>query len=458
MTEPRKTDSTCLFALILMALIGAGFFGSGAASAATEPDPATQTDVTTLSQSYESSEPWVPGEVLVQKTAESTPVTVQVPVGADPLEVARKLQARPGILAASPNFIARASAFPNDPGVQPWKSGPSGGWIEKQWNFLDSPGGIDVTGAWKNLRKAGRPGADGVRIAVIDSGIAYRNYGRGRFLKSPDLKRSHIGNGRDFVDNDRIPLDRYGHGTHIASTIGETTNNGVGLTGIAYRSKMIPVRVLNRNGFGTTRDITDGVRWAANHNVKIAVMSLNFPCGQKSKVLTNALQYAHDRGVVLVASAGNNGATFCPSLPATGPGVIAVGASTAGGCLADYSFRSEEITLTAPGGGRGQIDCPTASVNRPVMQLSMLFEQPTRFGIETRWIGTSMAAAHVAGAAAMVIASDVLGAKRGPRQVRDRLTGTASTPAYAGTSPDNGFGAGIVDVARATDPGVLTGS
>ena len=315
-----------------------------------------------------------------------------------------------------------------------------------------------MTGAWKNLRKAGRPGAEGVRIAVIDSGIAYRNYGHGRFLKSPDLKRSHIGNGRDFVDNDRIPLDRYGHGTHIASTIGQTTNNGIGLTGIAYRSKMIPVRVLNRNGFGTTRDITDGVRWAANHNVKVAVMSLNFPCGQKSKVLTNALQYAHDRGVVLVASAGNNGATFCPSLPATGPGVIAVGASTAGGCLADYSFRSEQITLTAPGGGRGQIDCPTDTVNRPVMQLSMLFEQPTKFGIETRWIGTSMAAAHVAGAAAMVVASDVLGAKRGPRQVRDRLTGTAAIPAYAGTAPDNGFGAGIVDVARATDPGVVTGS
>ncbi len=458
MTEPRKTDSTCLFALILTALVAVGIFSSGAASAATEPDPAAQTDEVSLSQSYESAEPWVPGEVLVQKTAASAPVTVQVPEGADPVAVARRLQARPGIAAASPNFIARASAFPNDPGVQPWKSGPTGGWAGKQWNFLGSPGGIDVTGAWKNLRKAGRPGADGVRIAVIDSGIAYRNYEHGRFLKSPDLKRSHIGNGRDFVDNDRIPLDRYGHGTHIASTIGQATNNGIGLTGIAYRSKMIPVRVLNRNGFGTTRDITDGVTWAANHNVKVAVMSLNFPCGQKSKVLTNALQYAHDRGVVLVASAGNNGATFCPSLPATGPGVIAVGASTAGGCLADYSFRSNKITLTAPGGGKGQIDCPDASLNRPVFQLSMLFEQPNRFGIEKRWIGTSMAAAHVAGAAAMVLASDVLGGKRGPRQVRDRLTATAITPAYAGSAADNGFGAGIIDVARATDPGVLTGS
>ena len=470
MTATKLRHVICLIALVFPAgllLSAAGGFSADGAEA-----PEAAPEQSSLEQTFESPEPYVPGEVVVQRKGEEFSDTVQVPEGADPAAVAKQLQARPNITAASPNYIARASSTfdPNDQGVQPWKTAPAGGWADKQWNFLpcstlcglpgasgqkQSRGGINVLGAWKNLRKAGRPGAKGVRIAVIDSGVAYRNY-KTRFRKSPDLKRSHIGNGRDFVDNDKLPLDRYGHGTHITSTISEATNNGIGLTGIAYGAKILPVRVLNANGFGTTREITNGVRWAANHHAKVAVMSLNFPCGDTSKVLSDALSYAHSKGVILVASAGNQGSTTCPSLPATGPGVIAVGGSTAGGCLANYSFRSPEIALTAPGGGPGYPDCPYAAKDRPVFQLSMRFEDPRNFAIENRWEGTSMAAAHLAGAAAMVVASGVLTDGTGPRQVRDRLIATARMPDYASPTPDSGFGAGIIDAARATDPAVVT--
>ena len=471
MTRPETRNPAALFALILTATVLLGVLGGNRATASDQPETTGIAPDASLQQTFNSDDPYVAGEILVQKTADSAPVTVRIPEGSDPVEFAKKLQARPGVNAASPNFVARASSLPNDPGIQPWKSGPRGGWTSKQWNFLpcgsfcgqadtgvnQSIGGINVVGAWKNLRKAGHPGAEGVRVAVIDSGIAYRNYKRG-YRKSPDIRRNHVGNGYDFVGRDKLPLDSYGHGTHIASTIGQSTNNGVVLTGIAYRAKLLPVRVLNSNGFGTTREITDGVRWAANHHAQVAVMSLNFPCGDKSKILTNALQYAHSRGVVLVASAGNAGATTCPSLPATGPGVIAVGSSTAGACLADYSFESPEITVVAPGGGSGHADCATASKNRPIFQLSMRLQSPTKFAIEKRWVGTSMAAAHVAGAAAMVIASGVLVNSHSPKQVRDRLVGTTRTPAYAEGDPGSGFGAGIIDAGRATDPNVTVGS
>ena len=154
-------------------------------------------------------------------------------------------------------LAAPAEAWiPNDPGT----SGVPGGWQQDQWNFL--PGtGIDAPRAWDNLIAAGRPGGRGVKIAVVDSGVSYK--------RSPDLSTIRFTHGYDFcaragrgdvacVGHDRTPDDDYGHGTHIASTIAESTNNGKALTGLAYGATIIPVKVLNHRGDGDENSISAG--------------------------------------------------------------------------------------------------------------------------------------------------------------------------------------------------------
>ena len=411
----------------------------------------------------------VSGEVLVGYSGDAAPQTIPIPDSADPEAVAEKIERTSDVSYAIPNFIASASGWlPDDNGVNPGRRGRWGGWRDKQWNFLpclsichgslpsdrpQSRGGINLIRAWQNMRRAGRPGARGVKIAVVDSGIAYRDYGR-RFRRNPDLAPDRVLPGHDFVDRDRVPLDLYGHGTHIAQTIGEQTDNGRGLTGIAYRSKLMPVRVLDRNGDGNTADIVSGIRWATSHGARVMVMSLNFACGLSVPPLEQALRQAYRKGVVMVGSSGNIPAETCPSLPATAPEVISVGGTTESGWVAAYTFESSAIDIAAPGGGRDRDNCPWTSRNRPILQVGMVARDPSWFGIEPIWVGTSMAAAHVAGGAAAVIASGVLGNRTGPGRVAARLESTARLPAYAEGDPASGFGAGIIDLGRATNPAV----
>ncbi|MGK2956421.1 MAG: S8 family serine peptidase [Solirubrobacterales bacterium] len=413
----------------------------------------------------EAGEAYVPGEVIVQYRGEEVPETISVPDDANVKAIARDLTKKPAIVHATPNYIAQISDWlPNDPGVGPGHRGKRGGWQSKQWNFLachslcgngassshQSRGGINALRAWRELRMAGRPGARGVKVAVLDSGVAYRNYGS-HYRRNPDLSKGTFLPGHDFVEDDRLPLDRNGHGTHVTSTIAQSTDNNRGLTGVAYGAKIIPVRVMDANGFGTTENIIQGIRWAADHGARVISMSINFACGVSIPSLQEALAYAYGKGAVLVGSSGNKGAQGCPSLPATAPQVISVGGSTESGCVGNYSFRSEAIDIAAPGGGSTTSGCPFSSGNRPILQVAMVGGDPSWFGIEPGWKGTSMAAAHVAGGAAMVIASGVLN-KNGPKQVRQRLFDTARLPNYAKNDPASGFGAGIMNLGRAVNP------
>lgn len=431
------------------------------------PDQVAGPPTTVLADGSEA----VAGEVLVGYRGEEAPRTVAISGTADPGAVAERIEDSPGVRYAIPNYVASTSGWmPNDPGVHPQRKGQPAGWRSKQWNFLpclslchsslpsdrpQSRGGMNVIRAWNHLRRAGRPGANGIRVAVLDTGIAYRDYGR-RFRRSPDLGPNRFLPGYDFVDRDRLPLDLNGHGTHVASTIGEQTNNRRSLTGIAYRSKLMPVRVMDANGDGNTRDIAAGIRWATRKGARVMVMSLNFKCGLAVPPVEEALRNAWQKGVIMVGSSGNRGSVDCPSLPAASPRVISVGGTTESGCVASYTFESDTIDLAAPGGGPDRPDCPWTSRNRPILQLGMVARDPGWFGIEPLWVGTSMAAAHVGGAAAAVLASGVLGRKTGPRRVRDRLERTARKPAYLADRPASGIGAGIVNLGRATNPDVKT--
>jgi serine protease len=414
---------------------------------------------------------FAPRQLLVKTEGESRARQLRLPAGVGVHDAARALRANPRVDYAVPNYVASASAaplpeLPNDPGTlggATEASTPPGDWAIKQWNFLPfegesttrlptSPGGIDATDAWQHLVAAGHPGAEGVTIAVLDTGIAYRNQGQ-RFRISPDFSPEQFVPGYDFVDRDRFPLDENGHGTHVASTIAEQTDNGVGLTGLAYGAKLMPVRVLDSHGRGDAAEITEGIRYAVRHGAQVINMSFNFGCNKRVPTIDEALREAYARGVVTVASSGNLGSESCVSEPATGPRVIAVGGSTEGGCLGYYSLAGTAIDLLAPGGGNPVTGCPSISA-RPIYQVTLRPGSTSEFAIPSNYIGTSMAAAHASAVAAMVLASAVVG-----KQPTPQARVTAVTRRLRATARDLGLprtqeGAGLINAGAATDPAV----
>jgi len=409
---------------------------------------------------------FVPRELVVKFEGERTARTVDLRKGLSVRTGAAALREQARVEYAVPNYIATASAtspvfaLPNDPGGLDGAEAASvlGDWTLRQWNFLPwegiatsrlpiSPGGIDAVGAWQNLAAVGRPGAQGITVAVLDTGIAYRDKGSS-FLRSPDFGPGQFVKGYDFVDDDRVPLDENGHGTHVAGTIAEKTDNGIGLTGLAYRAKLMPIRVLDAQGRGDATGIAKGIRFAVQHGAQVINMSFNFGCGKKVPGVDEALREAYSAGVVVVASVGNLGAETCVSPPATGPRVLGVGGSTEGGCLGSYSLFGAGIDLLAPGGGTPAAACSSISA-RPIYQVTLKLGATNQFGIPTNYVGTSMAAAHVSGVAAMVLASGVVKAKKPKTRVdavRRRLTSTARSFGLPATQQ----GAGLIDAGAAT--------
>jgi len=219
------------------------------------------------------------------------------------------------------------------------------------------------------------------------------------------------------------------------------------------------VRVLNSQGEGDASTIAEGVRFAVNHHAQVINLSLEFASEVTAAdipELLEALRYANRRGVVVVAAAGNEGHTTI-AYPARAPDVIAVGATTEHGCLANYSNDGTGLTLVAPGGGAdaalpGDPNChPEEPSGRDVFQMTFTGSSPRQFGFPGGYEGTSMASPHVAATAALIIASGVLGRHPSPAQVVARLRATARP--LGGPSDSRLYGAGLVNAAAATAPG-----
>lgn len=417
---------------------------------------------------------FAPRQLVVKFEGERHGRTVSLPRGAGVLATARALRAEPRVEYAEPNYAATASDAelepydPDDPGTleaPPGTPPTPGAWAQKQWDFLPysgtptaklpiSPGGINVVGAWANLIADGRPGGQGIRVAVLDSGIAYRDYDTGRYLRSPDFSPEQFLPGEDLVDHDRLPLDENGHGTHVAGTIAEQTNNGVGLSGIAYNAQLIPVRVLNSSNVGYANRIAEGIRFAIRSRAQVINMSFNFACGEKVPQVDEALREAYDRGIVTVASGGNLSpgvatTRSCVSEPATGPRVIGVGGSTEGGCIGSYSLAGKGIDVVAPGGGPPAAGCPSV-LSRPIYQVTLKPGTTNLFTIPTDYAGTSMAAAHVSGTVALMLAAGVI-----PGNLKGKARVQAVTKQLKMTARGLGYprtiqGAGLIDAAKAT--------
>jgi serine protease len=388
-----------------------------------------------------------------QSEADARTVIVQLHHGESVASMLARLRRRRDVQWAVPDYVAHTagSYIPNDEGsgTQP------GDWQQLQWNFV-GPYGVEAPEAWANLNADGAPGGAGVVVAVLDTGVAYAN--RGPFRISPDFSRWQFVKGYDFVAHDPYPFDRNGHGTFVAGVIAEQTNNLIGLTGLAYGAKIMPVRVLDTEGEGEASTIAEGVRFAVDHGAQIINLSLEFSPGVTASdipELLEALRYAHRHNVLVVAAAGNEGHEAI-AYPAHAPDVVSVGATTERGCLAAYSNDGDGLTLVAPGGGPdanlpGDPNCRPELPGRDIFQETFTGSSFERFGLPNGYEGTSMATPHVAATAALIIASGVLGKHPTPAQITARLRATARK--LGGGGDEHLYGAGLVDAAAATAPG-----
>ncbi len=328
----------------------------------------------------------------------------------DMAETIARVASRPEVTSVSANYVYSAYGFPNDPE------------LKYQWHME----AIGMAQAWP--WSSGR----GVTVAVIDTGVAYRDF-QERFRQAEDLDSTAFSEGYDFINRRVEALDDHAHGTHVAGTIAQSTNNGKGVTGVAFGCTIMPVKVLGGNGSGTLAGVADGIRFAADRGAAVMNLSLGGP--SPAKALDDAVSYAVSRGSLVVCAAGNSGAPRS-GYPAGCDGAISVSAVDFENNLTWYSNYGPSITIAAPGGdtradknGDGMVD--------GVYQNTIVPGDPARSAY-FNFQGTSMAAPHVAGVFA-------LGASLGvthPEALR-ALVMRNSRPAPEGAR--EGYGAGIVD-------------
>ncbi|KAM3094882.1 DUF5942 domain-containing protein [Phormidesmis sp. 146-35] len=300
----------------------------------------------------------------------------------------------------------------NSQSIQPTTQAPNDPLYSQQWNLHS----LGVETSWQETK------GSGATVAVIDTGIS----------QVPDLKETKFADGYDFVNDQTDASDDNGHGTHVAGTIAQSTNNGFGVAGIAYEATLMPLKVLSAGGGGTVADIAEAIRFAADHGADVVNMSLGG--GGESLVMQEAIDYAHKKGVVIIGAAGNS-AQNSASYPARYPHVIGVAALDASGQKAPYSNFGAGVNISAPGGS-------TAGENESGGILQNTIDPSTGESIFAAYQGTSMAAPHVAGVAALVKAAGVKDAD----EVAEVLIQSARK---VQDDELNHFGAGKLDAAAA---------
>ncbi len=294
----------------------------------------------------------------------------------------------------------------------------------------------------------------GAVIAIVDSGVA---------LGHPDLKNKLV-RGATFVDcskpcgngswigPDGEADEADTHGTHVAGIAAAATGNGVGIAGVARGAKIMPVKVLE-DGSGSFEDIASGIRWATNNGADVINMSLGAVQGVQALVITgvisdvqNAIRYANRNGVAVIAAAGNDAVPVC-NTPAFDYGAMCVVATDKREAKAAYSSGGvdpELLTVSAPGGSLLPI-CGEDIVSTVPAGTSRSGEVCGYGNAYDEYAGTSMAAPHVAGVAALLAAQG-----RSLDNIYDTLTSTARHPQTNVRGVfDPVFGYGIVDAAAA---------
>ncbi|QKG85439.1 peptidase S8 [Kroppenstedtia pulmonis] len=342
---------------------------------------------------------YVPGEVIVKfksgaskgkmrsahQDAEAKVVSENKEVGFQVVKVkeqsvkeaVKEYQANPNVEYAEPNTIFKAMDVPNDPD------------FSKQWGLetVKAPAAWDVT-----------TGSKDVKVAIVDTGVDYEH---------EDLK-GKVELGGDYIDHDDDPMDENGHGTHCAGIAAASTNNGVGIAGMAPDVTIYAVRVLDANGSGTLDAVANGITDAADAGAE--VISLSLGASQGGQALQEAVQYADSKGSFVVAAAGNDGSTS-PNYPAYYDEVMAVAATDSNDQKAYFSNYGSWVDVAAPG-----VDIYATYPNGKYESLS----------------GTSMATPHVAGLGGLLASQGKKGAeiRSTIEKTSDEISGTGSDWKY----------------------------
>ncbi|MFN3650806.1 MAG: S8 family peptidase [Armatimonadota bacterium] len=290
----------------------------------------------------------------------------------------------------------------------------------EQWNMRM----VGAEQAWTRTR------GKGVIVAVIDTGVAFENDDT-RCYQAKDFGETRFARGYDFVNDDDHPNDDHGHGTHVAGTIAESTNNGEGAAGLAFEATIMPLKVLDEFGMGTNADIADAVRFAADHGADIINMSLGG--SRPDAVLHEACKYAVKKGVLIVCAAGNS-MRGPVGYPAAFPECLAVSAVGPSGDLTFYSSVGKQVGIAAPGGEYRSEDERENGVLQNTVPMGIR-EDDGYYALQ----GTSMASPHVAATAALVMSMGI----RDPAQVREVLA-RGATP----KKPAHHYGVGVLDAQR----------
>ncbi|MFE9043398.1 S8 family serine peptidase [Streptomyces sp. NPDC007818] len=366
-----------------------------------------------------------------------------------------EFSADPNVAYVEPELIARplaVSAAPNDTDYA------------KQWDLFEAAGGMNVPGAWSTTTGAG------IDVAVLDTGyvahgdLAGTIRGGYDFISSAATARDSDGRDADPADEgdwyaagecgDPVSRDSSWHGTHVAGTIGAVTGNRQGIAGIAHGAKIQPVRVLGKCGGGSV-DIADAITWASGGKVpgvpdnpnpaEIINMSLGGPRSTCPSTYQNAIDGAVARGTTIVVAAGNSDMDVAGYSPANCDNVITVASTSREGEKAFYSNFGARIDISAPGGEtRRSFDTPGTVTTPDAGILSTVNTgrtTPTAEAYKPN-MGTSMAAPHIAGLAALMKAARPT---LTPAQIENTLKVNARR--LPGTCW-GGCGAGIADAAK----------
>jgi len=327
-------------------------------------------------------------------------------------DLIKSLKKEAGVKKVEQNAYIYKMMIPNDTYYYPY-----------QWNFVR----IGMEDAWDLATGAG------VVVAVLDSGVDINN---------ADMAGTSFVPGYDFINDDSDPMDDDGHGSHVAATIAQTTNNNFACAGIAYDATIMPVKVLDDTGSGTAAELVYGIYFAVDNGADILNVSLGNQVGMS--FVEDAVNYAWSNNALVVCSAGND-ANSVLNYPAAYYNSISVSATGAESYLATYSNYGPTVDICAPGGdgtdmnGDGLIDY--------ILQ----FSWDSSGGGYWLFSGTSQAAAHVSGVLALIKSACPQLTNAEIRQIMEATAEDLGDPGY-----DQYYGHGIVDAYAAVVEAINT--